>query len=131
MTPDDALAEVRARSAGRTRYEGHPPSADEVLAEEVERLREQVAELTASFEARGEVLRMVATTSVKRARRITDLTAALEFYADPETYYGIGFLADSPCGEFAQDFSDDHGDDTLPGPRPGARARRALGEESL
>ena len=91
MDVDAALAEVRRRAAGRTRYEGQPPSADEVLAEEVERLR-----------------------------------AALEFYADPETYFGIAFLADPPCGGFAEDFSDDHGDDTLPGPRPGARARRAL-----
>jgi len=39
MTPDDARAEVRRRAAGRTRYEGQEPRADEVLAEEVERLR--------------------------------------------------------------------------------------------
>lgn len=39
MDVDAALAEVRRRSAGRTRYEGQPPYADEVLAEEVERLR--------------------------------------------------------------------------------------------
>lgn len=36
MDVDAALAEVR----GRTRYEGQPTPADEILAAEVERLRE-------------------------------------------------------------------------------------------
>ena len=39
MDVDAALAEVRARAAGRTCYEGQPHRADEALAEEVERLR--------------------------------------------------------------------------------------------
>jgi hypothetical protein len=54
------------------------------------------------------------------------LREALEFYADPATYFAVGFMADPPCGEFVDDFSDDHGDDDLPGPRAGKRARAAL-----
>jgi hypothetical protein len=57
------------------------------------------------------------------------LVAALEalvFYADPETYYAIGFFPDPPCGEFMEDFSDDHGDEAPPGFRPGKRARKAV-----
>jgi len=45
MTPDAALAEVRRCVAGRTRYEGQERPADEVLAEEVERLREALREI--------------------------------------------------------------------------------------
>lgn len=123
MTPDEALAEVRRRMNGRTRYEGQEPRADEVLAEEVERLR-------AALREHKEVVEDACAKMLGHRLRAEKLEAAFKFYADPETYYGIGFLADSPCGEFAQDFSDDHGDGTLPGPRPGARARRALGEES-
>ena len=32
MTPDEALALVASRSAGRTRYDGQEPRVDEVLA---------------------------------------------------------------------------------------------------
>jgi hypothetical protein len=54
------------------------------------------------------------------------LREVLEWYADPATYFAIGFLLDPPCGEFETDFSEDHDDETLPGPRPGKRAREAL-----
>ena len=51
------------------------------------------------------------------------LTETLEFYADPDTYVAIGFFPDSPCGEFADDFSDEFD----PGyAKPGKRARAAL-----
>lgn len=56
------------------------------------------------------------------------LKCVLEFYATPGTYYAIGFFPDRPCGEFMEDFSDDHGDEDLPGPRPGKAARMALSE---
>jgi len=53
------------------------------------------------------------------------LRAALEFYADPETYMALCMMADPPCGDFVRDFS------VVPGaytdrPMPGDRARRAL-----
>ena len=39
MTPDEALSIVDAKAAGRTRFSGMGPYADEVLAAEVRRLR--------------------------------------------------------------------------------------------
>jgi hypothetical protein len=51
------------------------------------------------------------------------LREALEFYADPDTYYGIGMAGDSPCGAFLDDLDDAHD----PGfSKPGKRARAAL-----
>ncbi len=52
------------------------------------------------------------------------LRKALEFYADPETYFAIGFFPDPPNGEFMDDFSE-----TELGYKPGKRARIALGLE--
>ena len=55
--------------------------------------------------------------------RVAELEAALQFYADPETYVAIAFWPDPPCGAFMEDFS--HVDDDW-GDRPGKRARAAL-----
>lgn len=53
------------------------------------------------------------------------LREALEFYADPDTYFAIAIVvADLPSGPFIDDFDDAHD----PGyPKPGKRARAALG----
>lgn len=53
--------------------------------------------------------------------RIAALEEALAFYADPDTYFAIGFMADPPCGAFVDDASEVDGY-----PRPGKRARTAL-----
>jgi hypothetical protein len=53
------------------------------------------------------------------------LRKALEFYANPETYFAIGFFPDPPNGEFMDDFSDTG----ELGMKPGKRARVALGLE--
>jgi hypothetical protein len=45
MTVDEAIAIVESRARGRTRYEGSPAPLDEVLVAEIERLREEVADL--------------------------------------------------------------------------------------
>jgi hypothetical protein len=39
MTPDEAIAIVKSKAAGRTRSEGQEPFLDEVLVKEIERLR--------------------------------------------------------------------------------------------
>lgn len=57
-------------------------------------------------------------------RRMERLEEALEFYANPETYFAIGFFPDSPTGDFMDDF-DDTGE---LGFKPGKRARSALSE---
>lgn len=54
------------------------------------------------------------------------LTTALEFYADPDSYFAIAVIADRPAGAFADDFSlteDCIGDVRE---RPGKHAREAL-----
>lgn len=55
---------------------------------------------------------------------IENLIEALDFYADPETYFAIGFFPDPPCGDFMNDFS--YVDEVA---RPGKKARIALGYE--
>lgn len=56
------------------------------------------------------------------------LREALEFYADPETYHAIMILADRPCGDFADDFSQDEITEDLgyERPMPGKYAREVL-----
>ena len=50
MTADEAIAEVDKRSAGRTRYDGCPEYLDEVLVEEIRRLRAQCEALVAALQ---------------------------------------------------------------------------------
>ena len=54
------------------------------------------------------------------------LRKTLKFYANPDTYHAIGFLLDPPCGDFAKDFSHDHGGSFYERAMPGKKARRAL-----
>jgi len=55
--------------------------------------------------------------------RLARLVEALEFYADPTTYFAIGFFPDPPNGEFMDDF-----DETELGHKPGKLARTVLRE---
>ncbi len=60
-----------------------------------------------------------------------DLVAALEFYADPASYFGVMVIGDRPCGEFADDaaplIDDDYEGYRGPGESYyGKRAREAL-----
>lgn len=54
------------------------------------------------------------------------LAAALDFYANPESYHGIAFMGDPPCGEFGNDFSADHGHSYYDREMPGHKARTVL-----
>lgn len=47
--------------------------------------------------------------------------AVIEFYADPESYFAIGFFPDNPCGDFFYDGSETH-----LGKKPGKKAREFL-----
>lgn len=51
---------------------------------------------------------------------LNELSEALAFYGDPETYHAIAFLPDPPCGEFMEDFGDN---DDYDYPKPGKLAR--------
>ena len=59
-------------------------------------------------------------------KMIVELVEALQFYANPGTYHAVTVLADSPCGDFVNDFSDEHGDDLYERSMPGKLARHAL-----
>jgi hypothetical protein len=61
----------------------------------------------------------------KLREKFNECYAALEFYADPETYLAVGFLPDPPCGPFMDDF-----DETEFGQKPGALARKVLYENT-
>lgn len=62
---------------------------------------------------------VVPAAALSRAEQERDeARGALAFYADPDTYFAIGFVCDPPCGGFAEDV-DKTG-------KPGARARAAL-----
>jgi len=69
---------------------------------------------------------LLATSATPPAPGRDALMDALEFYADPDTYFAIGFSADRPCGGFEDDFEEI--DDPIYGKieRPGKRARAAL-----
>lgn len=89
---------------------------------------ERVAERDA---LRAEVRRLTSEAAIaldesSRLRAlVAEMRGALEFYADPETYFAITFLDDPPSGDFMDDFSDDHGGE-FDRPMPGKRARAAL-----
>ena len=56
----------------------------------------------------------------------------LEFYANPENYHAIAFMADPPAGDFMNDFDEDYLDHTdlnYQRPMPGRRAREVLKPE--
>jgi hypothetical protein len=55
-------------------------------------------------------------------KRLMRAELALDFYADPETYFACAFLFDPPCGGFQKDF-DDTG---YLGVKPGKLARETL-----
>lgn len=57
--------------------------------------------------------------------QIERLRAALEFYADPDTYSAITLFPDPPCGKFVDDFSRETSGN-YNRPMPGKRARAAL-----
>lgn len=107
------------------------------LVAEVEALRETVASLRDERDGCGVELinaeenyeEAQAENAVLRGEN-QRLREALTFYADPETYDAIMFIADPPCGEFADDFSEDHGDPYYNRAMPGKHAREALGGET-
>lgn len=71
---------------------------------------------------------ILATGRADEQEKIAVLREALEFYADPGTYHALMIWADPPCGEFIEDYSEDHGDPFYERAMPGKTARAALAE---
>jgi hypothetical protein len=63
---------------------------------------------------------------VRQLAAYEQVLSAIAFYADQETYHAVAFLFDPPCGEFDDDFEEDHGHPDYERPMPGKRARAAL-----
>lgn len=88
-------------------------------------LHEQVGRLAAELEAEEIGTEQLAYLRTELATLRADkerLVGALEFYADPHTYFAVAVITDPPCGDFGDDFSDT---EEL-GSKPGKRAREAL-----
>jgi cell division septum initiation protein DivIVA len=100
------------------------------MQDEIDRLKARIGELEQQLgECSGGFdtsTKMIASLEAERDR----LRGALEFYADPETYFGVAFMADRPCGDFVEDFEKLTGDLGHPDggawEKPGKRARAAL-----
>lgn len=61
--------------------------------------------------------------------RVTELLyEALEFYADPNTWFATALMCDRPCGAIETDISSTEGWESLVSERPGKRARETLTE---
>lgn len=60
--------------------------------------------------------------------RVSAVVEALEFYADPDSYFAIAFMFDRHCGEFADDFDEEFDQELFDygRPMPGAKARKTL-----
>ena len=78
--------------------------------------------IEASKEALVELAK--ARTEVERLRE------ALEFYADPDTWFAVALFPDPPCGEIVNDIGTTEGWEEMPYERPGKRARAALAPEA-
>lgn len=103
------------------------------MPEDVEALREDVVDCFKAQrmsqildnEERNQLEAVFALRMDQILAEYNALREALEFYANPETYIAIGFFPDPPCGEFMDDFGETGTAEY--GPRPGERARKALG----
>ena len=67
---------------------------------------------------------------IEAANALVQLSDALEFYANPESYHAVAFMVDPPCGEFGEDFDaagfDEYTDIPYNRDMPGKRARFTL-----
>jgi hypothetical protein len=69
-------------------------------------------------------------------RKFTDdevklMLDTLLFYAEPLTYFAIGFWPDRPCGEFMDDFSEARDQFGVERTKPGKRARELFDKLDL
>lgn len=77
----------------------------------------------------GEYVRLsdheTALAAAQKRERV--LREALEYYADPNTYFAIGFFPDFPCGDFINDFGNVFDEyEMVDSFKPGKKARAAL-----
>jgi len=80
-------------------------------------------------------LRLLTTCQAELTRvqdEVERLKKALEFYANPDNYFALMIIGDSPCGDFINDLDQDYMEftempyDHYERPMPGKTARQAL-----
>lgn len=74
-----------------------------------------------SEEALAQIKQIMLDKMGEDKEQINKMLKVLEYYANPEIYFAIGFLPDKPCGDFINDFSN-----TSLGCKPGKKARELL-----
>ena len=112
-------------------WEARQPEIDQ-LRKELTKKDDEIKRLEKEMGDFGTIGYMSAASDAKEALRkkdevIEEMREALEFYADPETYFAIGFFPDKPCGDFIEDFYDTE----ILGYKPGKRARDCLNKLSI
>ena len=95
------------------------------LGARIEELHAEVRRLTDVQMYDRNLIKALTADNERLTAERDELKAALEFYADPETYFALCMMADPPCGDFIRDFSVVEGAYT-DRPMPGTRARAAL-----
>lgn len=93
-----------------------------MMSDEMTKLKAEVANLSEELREWQQSNLKWFLEAKKAHAEAAKLEKIVQFYADPATYFAIGFLPDPPTGEFIEDF-----DETELGWKPGKRAREALG----
>jgi hypothetical protein len=89
-------------------------------------LRSRLKLLVDKYENALKDAEMIRKTLKQVADERSELVYVAEFYADPMTYFAIGFLPDPPSGDFMEDFGDVVRNDGVGVVVPGKRARKIL-----
>lgn len=118
----EARAEDRAEAAEQ-RVRELEDGAQLLFWDAYERREERFTWEGSSEETRERYRRRASVESTKLKAKLAAAIEALRFYGDPDTYVAVAMIADPPCGEFIEDFSEIDGVE-----RPGKRARATLAE---
>lgn len=121
-----AEAEKRADEAERERDETATDLHDRFVAAQFDLEVAEMHDMTATAEHWEGAFYAEKKKREAAERQVEALREALSFYANPETYFAIAFMGDSPHGDFLDDFED------VPGfgaEKPGKRARAALAQQ--
>ena len=113
---------IKPKEDNRSPIEFIKNASDEELDEAIEK-----SETEFFGENKDKKIERLLERAKKAEEEVKKLSEALYFYADPDSYFGIAFFPDPPCGSFMDDFSGDHEGD-FDRNMPGDLARKTLKE---
>ena len=119
QTIADALERVISRSAYATVHSENVVELARIATEALDGTDDLRRKIIAATE-----------DAIQQSQRAERLAAALEFYANFETWWAVMLMADRPCGDIMEDFDIDP-NDSHQLERPGKRARAVLHEGDL